>query len=618
MTIWANSATCYGVVRQIIQPPGFLNFVTDFGGIPDGITSNITAMAAFNAYGAAQTNTVNLYIPPGAYAGSVAPFDGIKSCVISGYSATWLDDFWIGPAGIGAGGGIWVDDQHSPRIQTVSAGSITATLVDKTKVSLFSVNQWVLVTALDIMGIGYPPNLHYNEYIQINSIDAINGILTFKTPLVNGYKSTYPSYFPHGNSSPVDMGGPATIYSLQSVWDIDLTIGGMSFGAGYQGRFNGRSITLIDCNFSGFNPAPTITKTGLLQNCKFSKTPLDQIEVDKLITSLTFKNCTNSGNPVLKLQSTSVSSLIVDNCVFEGIAGGARDNHISNSTMNFVNFGVQFGRVETINLQNNIIFSIGIFTQHNLITDFAVSSGTLSIAKSTGPVLWAVPGQHGFEFGGAGTNYGSEFTVTDVREFGTNTLVDTTLVGNSFPRIPTSGVFEPAGQIGPHAAVSITASGNSGCPDALDLNHLTNKPLFSYNNRTYEGNWDTHGIDPSDNITGWGNLVRITINVQRAYTGSSAPQCRFTFGGTGLDVWDSLTLVQINWAPVVDLKIAGTRIITPGSVVGAVGADNIPVTPAFWCWGRQLTAELIDDTNGDPDNQQPLVVVTVETDQHLS
>lgn len=614
MTIWVNSATCYGTVRQNTQPPGFLNFVTDFGGVPDGVTSNVAAMAAFNAYGAAQTNTVNLYIPPGSYAGNVNPFDGIKNCVISGYGATWLDDFWIGPAGIGLGSGIWVDDQHSPRIQTVSAGSTTATLIDKTKVSLFSVNQWVLVSALDLMGIGFPMNLYYNEYIQINSINASTGVLTFKTSLVNSYKSTYPSYFPHGNpfSSPVDYGGPATIYSLQSVWDIDLTISGMRFGAGYQGRFDGRSITLVDCTFTHFNPAPSVLKTGLLQGCIFS-TVFNQIEVDKLIETVTFKNCQNS---VLALQSTSVNTLVVDGCTFQSITGGARHNIISNSTTGLLQFGAAFGRIETIELENNNIGSLDYFIQHNAFTDFSLSSGTLSIAKTAGPVLWAVPGQKCFVFEGALTNYGGPFDVTDVREDGVNTLVDTTL-GNSFPVIPSSGVISAATKIGTNGASVVTASGCTGSADAIDLNHLTNAPVFSYNQRSYQGNWNGHGLSATDTQVCWGNLVRITINVSQAYTGSSAAQCRLTFGGTGLDLFDPTTFALIKYAPVVDLKTAGIRIITPGSVIGAVGADNIAIPLAYWFWKNQAGATLIDDTNGDPASQQPIVKVTIETNQHI-
>lgn len=594
---------------------GWLNFITDFGGHNDGVTSNVTAMAAFNAYAQAQSETVFLFIPPGEYAGSVFPFDGIKSCVISAYGAKWLDDFWIGAAGVGLGSGIWVDDLHTARIQTVSAGSNTATLINLAQASLFTVGQWVLVTAIDLMGIGFPPNLYYNEYIQIDTINAGTGVITFKNGLRNSYKSTFPAYYPNGNpiSSPVDYGGPATIYSLQSVWDIDLSIYGMHFGTGYQGRFDGRSIKIFDCKFDNFNPAPSVLKFGLLERCTFSN--VTQIELDKLIETVIFKDCFHSVNSLV-VQSASVDHLIIDGGFYSAIGLGARNNVIKNASVNIAAFGTNFGRVESVLLENSRINSITTFSQSSLISDCTMSNGTISIPITASgvlafPVPWAVPGQDMDVTGAPDQRFGAPFKVLDLYRDATHTFIVTTLPqAAAMPAIPAAS---PAGAIGAHPCANLTVIDCVGCAEILEMNETYNAPLKSRSRRSYGGFWPIL----LNTVPAWGALVRITINVVRAYTGASQPQCRFSFNASGLDLIDPVTLNVVTYNPVIDMKTAGIRVIEPGLVIGAVGADVIPVPLAYWFIKADPNGYAHDDTSADPINQQPIVEVTVETNQGI-
>jgi len=81
------------------------------------------------------------------------------------------------------------------RLNSVSAGVSTVTCKTPAETAQFSVNTWALITGLDMMGFGQPPNPFWYEYVYITNINAGTGVITFQSPLENTYLDTWPVFF---------------------------------------------------------------------------------------------------------------------------------------------------------------------------------------------------------------------------------------------------------------------------------------------------------------------------------------------------------------------------------------------------------------------------------------
>ena len=247
-------------------PAVIKNIKTDFGAACNGIDSDYAAFQAFNAWALqwqqSHSGLIELDIP----SGSICMFSqsgegswfakGIKQLLVKGYGATLSDDngagggFFLGGGGIESGnGGFGYTDSWTARAATVSAGSDSIALLDPSRTSIFSVGTWALITGLDLMGYGFPPDPQFFEYVQITAINPTTGQVTFAAPLKNSYESTWPNYWSGTPGLQPDQGGPATLYALDPSWDTEVEYDGLTINQAGQIYANGRSVTFKDCQF---------------------------------------------------------------------------------------------------------------------------------------------------------------------------------------------------------------------------------------------------------------------------------------------------------------------------------------------------------------------------------
>jgi len=238
------------------------NIVPDYSAVGDGTTVNDRMFRAHKVYARKNAGLSQLIIPPGDYkltSAEIAPFDGIKQLIVSGYGATLPAIRGTCMAGFPG------DAMHSARVKAVSVGATSVTLVTPSEVSRFSVGDWCALDALEMMSAGgYPPNHHYIQFVKIIRID---GPVIWISPAANeAYKTTYPLT----SSGGYDTGGPATLHVMvpggehgtRMSWDTDATFYGLTFKnragpGGLQVYFPGRRVRVIDCVFDTCAPIAT-------------------------------------------------------------------------------------------------------------------------------------------------------------------------------------------------------------------------------------------------------------------------------------------------------------------------------------------------------------------------
>src|SRR5262249_25693172 len=102
---------------------------------------------------------------------------------------------------------------------------------------------------------GFPSNQHWFEYKTVTSTHSSTHQVWFDTPLATPYKSTWPQ-FNTGSQFEIDAAGPATLYALDSSWELthvykDLTLDNPNF----QTTANGRNVTYSNVKMTGGNCA---------------------------------------------------------------------------------------------------------------------------------------------------------------------------------------------------------------------------------------------------------------------------------------------------------------------------------------------------------------------------
>src|SRR5262249_23607917 len=155
-----------------------------------------------------QTLQIQLTIPPGSICSILSEGSrgtanywakDIKNLIVIGYGATITNG---SPASVQfhlGGKGLFDDGSHHVRVSSVQAGSTCVTLLTPNQTSLFALNSYALMAGFDLQGswqaqYGFPPNLHFFEYVKIVSINPSTGDVCFESPLKNTYKSTWPIY----------------------------------------------------------------------------------------------------------------------------------------------------------------------------------------------------------------------------------------------------------------------------------------------------------------------------------------------------------------------------------------------------------------------------------------
>jgi hypothetical protein len=194
-----------------------------------------------------------------------------------------------------------------------------------------------------------------------------------------------------------------------------------------------------------------------------------------------------------------------------------------------------------------------------------------------------------------------------------NTYIQTDQTGG----FPSQAAFWPTGRL--HVATppvqSVSFENVTGSALAVDLSQAAarNRPLWSYTKQTYDGT--TFGATGPD-LTIYGNIVSIKINVTKAYTGVQG-----TFN-VGLSQFDNLS-VAVNktsmstYGPRVNLKVLGERIITVGSTTGTQSGDSgLNISSPTWI-SAAMRISTSQNITGESAALWPTFTVEVITDQEI-
>ena len=586
----------------------YKDIVKDYGARGNGVTSDARAFNNFNAWAIKQTQTIGLNLPPRNYVldtQSAKRFtQGIKRLVVDGRGASLKNIF--------AGGKGWpTDNRHSARIVSVSTGSKTVTLFSRSDSSKFTVGGWVAVAAFDMMGWGYPQNLWYFEYRKVTAINPSTGVITLDAKLSNDYLSTYPLQSP-GSASSADMGGPATIFAMDASWDTEIVFHGVTFSQAQDIYGNARSIEYIDCKFADHGPAPSVSK-----HWKAVGTDLGPyVEVDKVIELLELDDVTCvRGHGLLLFQSASIEKCVIKNSRIRKLTGTAKHMVIQHTEINQLKIGATgYGNTLSLLMENCQVNSLIANTVRVSWSPSSIIDGRFTTPRKKGPTgsttkRFVPGGKYFFTAAGGAYNYGTPFVCTAITADGTNIYFDTTLPKSFSAPVDDSGNY----WVSAHPCPNVTVRDCHGCPDIVNLSQApAGKPLFEYARLMLTGDFATIG-----RIIVWGTLVKLRVNVIRPYTGGLATLNLNVLGqfGAGIVGVDGFTLSK--WDPIINLKIAGERIITPGAFTGNQTGDSNLSIGAIWLYNG-FSPRLSADISGDTEDKWPTVEIEVITDQGIT
>lgn len=647
----------------------FYNIVTDGGANCNGSADTAPAFWAFRTWALANQGTNNqvvLTIPAGSdcafqtNAGTVGgPLGGVSNTFIAGIhnlivdggagvtlrqgaSSYWLGNYGVCQLGLTSGSGC------SARIQSASAGGSTVTLTSASfgagYVSRFSVGDWIMVGGLDVQGqwqyaCGYPMNQTYFEWRQVIGKNAGTGVLTLDRPLTNSYLDTWPNYnsgAPPGtapssacSNGEADNGGPATIWRVGfagAEWNATVEFRGITFYQTSNQIYAGmRNVTYRNVVFTGgtLGAVPSNNETFTADNVSWGAVAM---EVDKLIGTL---NCNACSLNIIDVQSNSLEYLnLTNSTIAVNLIGGGRkgtaisDTSVTNWTAGSFAYGNTLGPVTCVrcNIANWDIN--GLFHDENPST-YSMSGGVISFpntsASGGGPdQRWASPINGTFFFGTNGSSgfYSTikSFKVLGITQDATNTYIQTDQAGG-FPNFASLGGTRI--QFRANGAYQFTCSNPNSASDptfkamCTDAGATPGVPAASYSKRSFAPSVN----GSAGSVQGVGKLVSLTIDVTQAYTGSGT----LTLGPAQ---FLNPTVKQSNWTNFdwfysINLKQAGTRVITPagvtcnGSAGGCSGDTSLTVPEAVWLWtgiGTYLNGTLSGGVN-------PQFTITLQTDQ---
>ncbi len=582
----------------------YKDIVKDYGATGDGVTSDAVAFNNFNAWAIKQTRPIRLNLPPRNYVldtqNAKRFTKGIKRLVVNGEGAS-LKNIFVGGKG-------WPGDNlHSARIATVSAGSKTVTLLSQSDSSRFTVGGWVAVAAFDMMAWGYPQNLWYFEYRKVTAIDPSSGVITLDAKLSNDYLSTYPLHKP-GSAHSADMGGPATIFAMDPSWDTEIVFHGVTFSQAQDIYGNGRSVEYIDCKFADHGPAPSVSK-----HWKAVGTDVGPyVEVDKVVEFLELDNVTClQRKGILLFQSASIEKCVIKNSRIGKLTGTPKHIVIQHTDINQLRIGATgYGNTLSLLMENCQVNALIGNTVRVPWPPSSIVSGRFTTPNKGSAAKRFVPGGKYFFTAAGGTdNYGTPFVCTAITADETNNYFDTTLPESFSAPVDDKGNY----WVSAHPCPNVTVRDCHGCPDIANLSHAPpGRPLFEYARLMLTRDFATVG-----RVIIWGKLVKLRVNVLRAYTGALASLNLNVLGrfGAGVVGVDGFTLSK--WNPVINLQIAGERIITPGTFTGNQTGDSNLSIGAVWFYNG-LEPFLSGNISADTEDKWPTVEVEVMTDQGIT
>ncbi len=522
----------------------------------------------------------------------------------------------------------------SALINTAQIGDTTLTLKDPTSDAFkFAIGRTategngytykfggqLMICAYDLFGLGGAPlSNYYFEYPKMTSINPTTGVITLAAPLSEDgpYLDTFPQWEATGVGN--FSGGPATILAIDDSWNCDITMTGLTLAGFSEGAGAGaEKITFKNITFIGpWFPNPSVSGDFTVDTCTFTFT-----ETDKMIRTLNLTNCTIH---TILSQSTNLKNLNISGTTLTGsMNGNGRFCTITNSNINNLTVGgnLTYGSPQTFTATNSyfgILRGDGGGPANLRDPDYTLVSGEIIF---DGPVSWGIPGTR-MRFEG---QYDCEtmFQVTGCTQpggLGTASHIQTDFGSRTgWPSLPGASI-----ELVGHPAPQIFMSGCTSPDPATNLQLLDfclpasqGKPMFSYSKRGYKstaGGPAGYVLFRADNgsLPGpelWGNIVSVTITVVTPYTGAEAG-IFWPFGSTLYPTF-APDYTYASWVPVIDLKTAGTRVITPAGAT-PLGADSNLTMPNPSTWFTAVTSpQVLNNLSDSP------AVVTVEiiTDQ---
>lgn len=445
---------------------------SSFGGSPSASgADNITALAAFNSAYAALSGRTQLYIPPGTYnfntgANFASSGGNGNTLVVSGYGVTITSpsNGTFNGFAVGGASGPYNDNAHNAKFTTTSAGNSTISLVTAGQTSLFTAGKWVVLTAIDMQGGGFPQNPGFFEFKLIQSIGS--GTITFTEPLINSYKDTWPIYNA-GTGVSIDQGGPGNIYVLKDPWNQFLEMKGVRFTDNGQGTYGGgRFVQWTDCTFDTFGPIPSMNL--LYRSVRCTGAGVGGLEIDKCVHRIEF---IDSMHRAVDFQSASINELYVSNMTQSPNSrwrgGAGKSNYFKNLNTASFSFGeTNYGSMGPTYMEDCVATTGGWFDANVFpFSDYTEEGGgVLSYADGPDPAsrvgYWAVPGINCVLLDGS-NGFAQSFQVLDVTATGGRTYVETNL---PFPLPSTINGKSAPWRIAAHPCADLTmvnCSGNS-------------------------------------------------------------------------------------------------------------------------------------------------------------
>jgi hypothetical protein len=539
---------------------------------------------------------------------------GIKKLLVLGYGATIKQNNAAGNGFALGGRGVFQDNRHSSRLATVAAGSAKVTLLTPRESSRFTVGGWALIAGFDLQGYGYPPNPHFFEYVQITAINAAIGEITFAAPLKNSYKSSWPLNW-SGSHLEADQGGPATLYALDPTWDTEVEYRGLTIARPEAQTYaNGRSITYRDVIFTGqFCGVPTQNLVWQAIDTEMSECVM---EADKLVGTMVLDGVTIRS---IVFQSSSIDLLsITRSTVTLSLNGTPKKAVISDSTIAALKPGaIAYGRSEEVVCTNCIISSIipgGVLekggSEIGVNNAYSMSNGIIMVPNSLGAVRWAVPGSNLFWSGRYQTE--GSFRIVNVTQDVDNTNVHTTL-NSGFPPVP---LYNGKLYILVHPAPKFTCTNCKGSAVAVDLSQApAGAPLYSYSKRTYTG---TSGTTLAAAFEVWGAVSSVKFNVTKPYTGVLGTLILKPLGQFNNYPTIKADSSVFTYGPIINLKTAGERVVTPSEVTGTQTGDSGLVVPEpVWFTGTTTSPSISSDLSQESSSVWPNITIEITTDQRV-
>lgn len=588
----------------------------------NGVADDTAAWTSFTtwvvAWQATHTGLVQLNIAGGKNCTLLGRYvDGIKKLRVVGAGAgsTTISDGGLGGFNLGAVASVKTTNSPvtSATVATVSAGATIVTLLNASLNTLWSIGDWALISGLTLQADwqspgGFPPNPFYFEYAQITSINAGTGEITFSAPLVNTYKSTWPSYNT-GSAGQVNPGGPATLYQIYPAWDLEVEYRNLTItNNASQTSCNARSCTLRDVTVSDMSGNCLIPSQNKLWQAINANMANCSIENDKLVSEAIFTNVTlnslfsQSSNNLMTVRGSTIASF-----------QPGRRAVISNSTITELKLGPSsFGRNDEVSCTTCVIAAVNSTStilekgpsDAGVNVGYTMSGGIITIPNTLGAPRWAVPGSN-ITWSG---QYASEtlFQITDVTQDETNTYVHTSLAGG-FPTLPlTSGKLYL--QVHPAPKWTCTCTGSTQVVDLAQT--PAGNPIFSYTRQSFTG----VAVAYIPQI--WGSVTSIKVNFATAYTGAASPlTMSFAAGST------TSAGAPVTYNPVVNARIAGERVVTSAGVTGTQSGDSALTLPTPTTWmsdaGGTFTGSklLSTDISGQAPSGWPAFSIEIITDQ---